>query len=209
MRRIFTIMIFSILPFPHSIGANDDPATEIDRIEEDWKLVISTPDTNLTCPQVQTLMRLDSHRNSAFLAFNLNYRELPSFYAGGLQVKIQDGDDTLATDSQGSEQLSTSNETIAWTQRLTLTDGVLRFKVSSGTSTTWGVFGQGDDDLAVSLSTERSSLSDYSPTASARDSGPGFGSNRVTSMALLRVRYYHGDTLISTDSTEREVVNYN
>jgi hypothetical protein len=204
MQRLTLIALLAILSFPCILGASAIDPT-IDRIEEDWQLVISTPDPNLTCPQITTQLKLDSDPLSSVMVFNLNYRDAPSFSAGGLQVKVQAGDQTRATSSQGSAQLQTNGETITWTQRLSLSEGVLFYKVASGSSVTWGNFGAGDSELAVSVATSRTSLVNYSPDASANSSGPGFGSNRLTSMTLLCVRYYQGQTLVSTDTTPRSV----
>ena len=68
-----------------------------------------------------------------------------------------------------------------------------------------GAFGASDDQLTVSTSTSLTSLAGYSPAASVAKSGVGFQSNRVTSLTLLRVRYYQGNTLLSTDETPRPV----
>ena len=50
-------------------------------------------------------------------------------------------------------------------------------------------------------------LSSYKPDYSAAKSGVSWESNRVQSMTLLRVRYYNGDTLLKTDSTQRKVID--
>ena len=205
MRRSFAIAFLAIMPFALALTASATINPLIDGIEEDWQLVVSTPDPNVTCPQVTTLMQLDSNPASAAMFFNLNYRETPAFNPGGLQVKIQDSSQTYATANQGTAQLQTSNETITWTQRLSLSGGVVSYKVNSGNSTTWGSFGVAATDLAVSTPTSRTSLINYNPADSATNSGPGFGSNRLTSMTLLRVRYYQGTTLLSTDTTPRPV----
>ena len=204
MKRLTLIALLAILPFPCFLGASAIDST-IDRIEEDWQLVISIPDPNLTCPQITTQMKLDSDPLSSVMVFNLNYCDAPSFLAGGLQVKVQAGDQTLATSSQGSAQLQTNGETITWTQQLSLSQGVILFKVVSGSSVTWGNFGADASPLAVSVATSQTSFANYSPDASAKNSGPSFGSNRVTSMTLLCVRYYQGQTLVSTDTTTRSV----
>ncbi len=88
---------------------------------------------------------------------------------------------------------------------MSLTGGALSYKIASGNSTTWGEFGVGDDELAVSTPTSLTSLAGYSPDASVQGSGPSFGSNRVTKMTLVRVRYYQGQTLLATDEAPRSV----
>jgi hypothetical protein len=101
--------------------------------------------------------------------------------------------------------LATNNESITWTQRMSLNGGNVSYQVVSGQSTTWGQFGQGDEKLAVTFNSPVSSLSNYSPDSSVARTSVSFESNRVTSMNLVRVRYYQGGTLLSTDSTSRSV----
>ena len=164
-----------------------------------------SPDPNVTCPQVTTSMMPDAGDPTAILVFNVNYREAPTFYAGGLQVKIQNGPQPLTNARQGSAQLATDGEQITWTQRMSLSGGTLSYKVASGNSITWGSFGADDGDLAIGVATARASLATYDPDASASNSGPSFGSNRVRQMTLLRVRYYQAGVLLFTDPTPRPV----
>ncbi len=206
MRRFVAIALFAVGSLAVNLSAPAAIDPTIDGIEEDWQIVINTPDVNLTCPQIQTIMRPDSSTpSSTMMVFNLNYSENPDFVAGGLQVKIQHGDTIRASATQGTGQLNTNNETITWTQRMSLSNGALNFKVSAGSSTTWGQFGVGASDLAVTSSTRRTSLTYYSPDDSVSNSGVGFGSNRLASMTLTAVRYYRGKTLVSTDNTDRTV----
>ena len=88
---------------------------------------------------------------------------------------------------------------------MSLSGGSVNVNVVNGQSTTWGNFGQGEGSLGVSLSSSVSDLSSYQPTYSVSKSGASWQANRVTSMTLLRVRYYSGGQLISTDSTPRTV----
>lgn len=205
MFRPFAVTLLAAMLLPFALGADDADDAPIDRVEEDWELVIASPAPGVTCPQVSTSMSPDAGASSTVMAFNLNYRETPSFQAGGLEVKILNGDQAVASDSQGSAQFQTDGETVTWTQRLNLAGGSIHFKVVSGKSTTWGDFGDGDNDLAVAVPTSRTSLAGYSPDTSVRNSGPSFGPNRVTRMTLLGVRYYRGNTLVSTDTTPRPV----
>jgi hypothetical protein len=87
-----------------------------------------------------------------------------------------------------------------------IASGVVSFSIDSGKSTTWGKFGQGQQ-LSVngSFTTTLTSLSNYSPATSVGNSGVGWEPNRVTSMTLVRVRYYAGGKLLSTDNTSRSV----
>ena len=158
------------------------------------------------------VMSPNSDPTAAFVTFYLNYRDYPNWQPGGLQLKAygaasdpSSAPPLLDTDTQGTEVCSTSGETITWTQRMSLSSGSLKVNVVNGQSTTWGNFGQGQGSLGVSVSSSLSDLSSYQPTYSVSKSGASWQSDRVTSMTLLRVRYYNNGQLISTDSTPRTV----
>lgn len=205
MRRALAVLFLAALPIPFALGmaAQDQPVA--DRVEEDWELVVAIPEPNLTGPQISTSMLPSSVDSSRDMVFNLNYRENPSFVPGGVQVQVRNGDNVIASSSLGTAQFQTQNETITWTQRMSLSDGNVQFKITAGNSTTWGEFGNAEVQLAVSAPTSVNSLAGYNPATSVTKSGVSFQSNLVTKMTLLRVRYYQGDTLLSTDETPRPV----
>jgi hypothetical protein len=175
------------------------------RVEEDWQIVIANPDPVAVGPQITTCMSPTGDPSDTFVAFDLNYRDYPSFSPGGLQVKVCKGETVSDSDSQGSDIAFTPNESITWTQRMSLSLGSLSYSICNGQSTTWGQFGQGVGSLSVSAESSATSLAAYSPAYSVAKSGVGWQSDRVTSMKLLQVRYYSNNELISTDSTPRTV----
>src|SRR5690348_6875547 len=81
-----------------------------DRVEEDWELVIATPDTVGAGPQMTTSMSPVADDTGPFVAFDLNYREYPDFVAGGMQVQVWSEKQLLATASQASAQCNTAGE---------------------------------------------------------------------------------------------------
>lgn len=182
------------------------PVQLIDQVQEDWKLVVRAPDTVGVGPQITTCMSPVSDKSSPFVAFDLNYREYPSFQAGGMQLQVWSGGSVLSTSSQGSNQFSTVNETVTWTQQMSISAGTLTYGIANGRSTTWGRFGQGYGLLNVTFPTTITDLSlTYSPDVSAANSGASWEANYVTSMTLIQVRYYSNGQLIATDSTPRSV----
>ena len=199
LRLIALTLLAVLLPLtaPYDLGA-----AGADAVEEDWELVLATPDPDVTSPQITTSMQLDSSVELPTMNFILNYRDTPAFAAGGVQVKMTAGGSTTAA-SKGSEQLQTPDETVTWTQRLSLNGGAVTFEVVSGKSTTWGDFGAGT--LSVGASTGVGSLAGYDPAVSVSKSSPTFGANRVARMTLLRVRYYRDHMLLSTDATPRPI----
>jgi hypothetical protein len=185
-----------------AVARADDPLP--DRIEEDWVVVVATPDLERVGPQITTSMGPTAVRTTApFVAFDLNYREYPSFIAGGMQLQVWSGGTLQKYATSKTEQFNTQGEQITWTQRMSLSVGTITYQVVSGSSTTWGAFG---DDLSVSFATGLSSLAGYSPNTTVANSGASWQMNKVQKMTLVAIRYYAGSTLISTDSTARPLV---
>lgn len=182
---------------------NPNVALPIDRVEEDWELVILTADVPTAGPQITTTMCPGPIEDHPDANFNLNYREGETFEAGGLQIEVFDGSNLVAVANSGTAPLNTDSETITWTQKLSIASGSVTYCVQSGHSTTWGDFG--GDDLSVTFASTLDDLSGYSPSVSVSKSGIGWQSNHVRSMRLMRVRSYSGTTLVSTDATHRTV----
>jgi hypothetical protein len=191
-----------------SDNAYAQTSTPPDQIQEDWQVVIGVPDPSNAGPQISTYLSPVSDGSTPFFIFDLNYQDSPTFTAGGMQVQVWSGDTLVSGATKGTAQLSTTNETITWTSVMSIssTTGTVSFGINSGRSTTWGKFGQGQQlNINGSFTTSLTSLSNYSPATSVANAGVGWESNRVTSMTLLRVRYYAGGKLLSTDNTARSV----
>ena len=182
-------------------GAADGPT--VYRVEEDWRLVLNEPGTDIDAPQFHTLMSPTAYGDQIYALVSWNYRELPDFAAGGLQLQGWAGDDCVDELSVGENSLSRDAETITWTQRLECTGGPLRFTVVNGQSLSWGMFGGWG--ITVSLDAGVNSLANYSPTVSKDNSCVTFGSNRVNVLMITQVRRYYTDGSMSTDTTPRIV----
>jgi hypothetical protein len=205
MNRKLTVLLSVASTLGLMLGASFQSTPQPDRIEEDWQLVVGAPSTGNNCPQVLTSMSPTGVDTDPAMVFKLNYRDQPSYQDGGLSAQVWQGKQFVSNSDQGSEQLSTPNETITWTQRISLSGGNLNFKVLSGNSTTWGQFGANDTDLAVNTSSSLADLSGYTPAKSVAKAGATYGADKVSSMTLVQVRYYQGSTLLSTDTTARQV----
>lgn len=171
------------------------------RVEEDWELVLNDPDGETASPQFATVMSPFSDTDSYYAQTLWNYRETPDFVPGGVQLHSYRGTETLRRRSVEYRVLSSSAETILWTQSLETDGTTLTYSVFDGTSTTWGTFGR---DMNISSSAGVPDLSGYDPSFSAANACVTFGSNRVDSLVLKRVRYYGHDGLLYTDETPRE-----
>jgi hypothetical protein len=208
MRRFFlcaTVLALT-LNTPGSLNSASLDNPVITRVEEDWQLIVATPDTTEQGPQATICMSPTSVQSDPFVAFDLNYREYPDFESGGMQVQVWSNNQVIQTATQHRDQFATDNETITWTQSMSLSDSQVTYQVKNGSSMTWGQFG-GDDDLQVTFPTSAADLGAYSPDYSANSSGVTWQSNRVTSLTLVQIRYYAGSMLINTDTNPRVIVS--
>lgn len=172
------------------------------RIEEDWRMQLNEPDRHVDSPQFHTIMTPYANLDSYFAQVLWNYRETPDFSAGGVQLQSYNGTRLQSRRSLEYGRLSTSAETIRWTQALE-TDGTrLTFEVVNGESSTWGTFGR---DMRIADHADLPSLDQYNPDVSVRESCVTFGANRVNSLRIVEVRYYGASGLLRTDSTPRVV----
>jgi hypothetical protein len=209
--RSMTFLAMLALAGSIGLGQTSSTSNPPDQVEEDWQVVIASPNPDESGPQLTTCMSPASDGSTPFVAFDLNYRDYPSFQPGGLQAKVYSNGTVTASvtdsSSQGEDLLQTPNETITWTQRMSLTAGnTVTYSVVIGKSTAWGAFGPGQGLDPVSFTAPITSLAAYSPTTSVAKSGVGWQSNRVSQMTLLRVRYYSGGQLIATDNTPRPII---
>src|SRR5262245_30122484 len=161
-------------------------SSTIDCVEEDWELVVGTPDLVSAGPQFTTTMSPEGDNSKSFVAFNLNYRDLP-FRVGGMQMTSWSGKaNTGISDGTRTSAMAIPSERVTWTQRLSVSGGQATLQINNGSSSTWGQFGQ-SGSFSLSFSTTASDLSSYSPDKSAQYSGPTWQSNRVSKMTLLQV----------------------
>ncbi len=155
-------------------------------IEEHWELQLSQPDSELSAPQLTMVMSPTSDVSGAHFLFTLNHSTVPDYQPGGMQVQAWSGD-SLSQEKvgQSAAALENSNETVHWTQRLSLGDGNLTFQVVDGQSETWPTFG--GDELLGSVPSSLTGLNSYRPSVSLGESQVGYAENRVTSLTLTKL----------------------
>lgn len=202
-----TLLLSAVLAFPFGGILAQEAVVGADQVEEDWELVIETPDVRQVGPQITTTMSPTHDNATFFVAFNLNYRSNPSFQAGGMQIEAWKNKEILEISSRASGQFNTPGEVVTWTQRMSIgEEGRVRYQVTNGQSTTWGQFGQGNGLSNVSFPTALNSLADYRADYSAANSAASWQSNHVARMTLVRVRYYSSGRLVLTDNTPRTIL---
>lgn len=168
-------------------------AAKVIAIEEFWELSVGGPESPRCAPQVSMVMSPEDHLDNDWFVFTLNHGTFPNFVAGGVQLQRWRNNDVLATaDSQRTDVLAYEGETVRWTQRMTLHDGVLSVRIKDGTSQTWGTFGHGSS-LRLSTPTNLTSLNGYRPAVSIEESGITYAGNRVSSLVLLKLRWFTDD----------------
>lgn len=190
-----------------SVMANAPP---IIKIEEDWELVIATPDPQADCPQIVTVFGPTNPNFGTHTVFELNHGTLPSYSEGGMQLQVWTGNLLVGYRSQFSPtELRYTGETVRYTTRCEIRksdynyDGYwnrLRMEVVNGTSTTWGEFG-GSTSLRISLWTSRDDLNPFDPNHSLTHSRVTFGANRVNRFCRKAIRLYTAEGLYASDNT--------
>ncbi len=177
-------------------------AADIVRVEEDWELVVASPDPGSDAPQVTCMFSPVGNIQSAHAALELNQRSAPSFASGGVQLQLWNGE-ALVTHKEGANTavMATADESVRWTQVMEVSGGVLKFSVVNGQSTTWGSFG--GEDLKLQAPTTLTSLNAYNPAVSLQNSAVGYASNRVKSLVLKRIRFVLSTGEVLEDPTVR------
>jgi hypothetical protein len=180
---------------------NEGPV--IVRVEEDWELVLLTPDPVNTAPQVTCAVSPIGDLSSVYATFELNHQSQPGFATGGLHLQLwRDETSLVSRHSPQLEVMSTVAERVRWTQAMTLEAGGLTFEILNGDSTTWGSFG-GEGYLKASVSTDLPNLNQYDPRVSVANSGAGYAGNRVHALTLTAVRVVTSTGEVYQDDTDR------
>jgi hypothetical protein len=206
MKRFAWLAGLALLGMTPSHLTGQDAST-IDRVEEDWELVISQPEPDEESPQILNVIAPGGSTNSDFYVFEINHNTQPEYSAGGLELQRWTGNAVQSWSAfPDTSPLSTPNETITYTLRMKLYGGVLAVSVRNGQSVTWGDFGP--DNLRIWSFTTLTNLNNYSTDNSVANSRIGYASYRVTRFALKEVRYYSGSVLVKTDTTDRVVHEY-
>lgn len=162
-------------------------------VEEQWELSIGEPDTGRSAPQATMVMSPNGNLSSTYFLFNLNCRTLPNYQQGGVQVQRWEGNSVVGSGTGSiDEPLSQSEDTVKWTQRISLHDGQITFEVVDGSCDSWGQFGN-DGSLKLTSETSLNSLNAYKPAISLNESQIGYADNRVKSLTLKKLVWQTDD----------------
>lgn len=206
--RVATVVTsISVLAGAPSQANNLEDSTVV-RIEEDWKLIVTDPSPESSGPQVQTVMLPtgdgDGEGDGISATFLINHRNVSRYYPGGMQVCMYNNESLLTSrSSSDTEIMNTMDETVTWTQAMSLEGDRLKFEVINGQSSTWGKFGGAH--LRLMHDTRLLDLNGYHPDHSIDNSGVPYAAHRVGLFALERVRLFTADGQVFEDATLREV----
>ena len=196
-------VVLGLVISPVSVQAQDP--VPVKRVEEDWVLVLNDPSADNAAPQVTCVMSPVGHADGVFATLELNHGTLPEYRAGGLQLQVWNGEDWLTVRDHADTTLHQSGEVVTFTRKMWLNGGKLNFNVVNGNSSSWGAFGA-TDNIKLAIASSLSDLNGYSPDLSKSQSGIGYGSQRVQTLKLNKIRYYDGlGNLLQEDTTPRVV----
>ena len=188
-----------------AVSASAETAAAVVAVEEDWELVVGTPDPNSDGPQLACTMSPLGDVESHHCMLEINHHTIPCFAPGGLQLEVWNGETPVHERKfPDPSLLSTPGEVVRWTQRMELDDTGLVFEIINGTSTTWGNFG-GQGYLKATVTTDLQNLNAYHPSVSVANSGISYAANRVQSLVLRKVRVYTSTGEVLEDNTVRPV----
>src|SRR4051794_29505600 len=145
MRRVLSVLTLVILAsaVPHAASTQTLLSgfalkQGVQGIEEDWEVVLNTPDPTSNGPQIMTYMSPVGDTSKPYSWFMLNVRDAPNPTAGGgMQIQVWTYADSLLTSSTwGTNQLNTTGEVIRWTQRIYYPGGgaSATYEIRNGTS---------------------------------------------------------------------------
>jgi len=178
-------------------------AVDVVHVEEDWQLVLGQPDSPTVGPQIAVTMSPFGDLNDTFFTLEINHRSAPYWTPGGLTIHHWCGDWRVESlDRTDRTVMTTSSETVTWTQSLDTSNGALTFQVKNGSSTTWGRFGY-SGFFKLQTGWGVMNLNSYSPLVSVAQSGVAYAGNRVQSLKLMQTRFTLSDGTVVTDNTVR------
>jgi hypothetical protein len=201
---VFEFVVASSAP----LSAADGDSPQIVRVEEDWALVVGTPDPDTNAPQVVCVFAPTADVDYGYAEFDVNHHSQPTYVPGGLQLQVwSNGRPIVVNNDPDGGVIATPSEQVTWTQSMTLDNGVLTFAVTGGQSNTWGTFGN-DGRLQLRTAAALTDLNGYDTAVSVTNSGIGYASNRVSVLKITAVRRYTADGRVLTDDAPHVVFQH-
>jgi hypothetical protein len=172
---------------------------DVVKIEQDWEIVVGTPDPTMCSPQLFILLYPESG-GDYWSEFLINYNDQPQFSAGGVQIQVWQGGYVLdgADNSPHQAILQNAGETVTFTLSMRVIDNALHFRAKNVSSPSFGSI----PNLRTSVPYNPPNLNKYSTADTVANSGILYGSNRVTSFTLKAVRKYDAAGNVQTEGPQ-------
>lgn len=190
----FCVTVTCSLQAP-SVAFGEDPSHHHSKpywVEEDWEMVIHEPDVKTNSPQVSFFL-YPGGTDERYFQLQMNFAAEEGFSSGGFRVGAFV--DEIPVDEERSRVrgvLAWDGDKVEWTSAMAVFDGKLMYALKDGHGLQWGSFG--GPEFLVSMPNEHiNDLSNYDPQQSLDNVDIGFGSNRVHSIRLKRVRVVYTD----------------
>ncbi len=123
----------------------------------------------------------------------MNYAADQSYSAGGFHVAAIAQETQVDEARSGTRNgLSSSHDTIRWTNVMAVINQELLFAIKNGYCSDWGAFG-GPEYLVKMSAGSITDLNSYHPRSSLSDVDIGYGANRVAEIELKSVRVFYVD----------------
>lgn len=180
--------------------------TTVVRVEEDWEVLIGTPDPFLDMPQIVTVFGPADPETGVHAVFELNHGTLPEFGEGGMQLQYWSAETLKGYRRQKAPtEFSTANETVTYTTVTEIENGNLTLSVANGKSRTFGDFGD-ESSLRIQVKTDIANLNGMGLENSIRHSKVTYGANHVQKFQRTRVRMLNAaDEVVATDTQVRDI----
>ncbi len=167
--------------------------SSIYKIEEDWEMVIHEPDPANNSPQVTFFTSPSVNLDDCYFQLQMNFAAEEGFSSGGFRVGAFV--DEVPVDEERSRVrgvLAWDGDKVEWTSAMAVIEGQLYYALKNGHGLQWGTFG-GPEFLVSMPNGTLTDLSKYSAQRSLENVDIGFGSNRIQSIRLKRVRLIYTD----------------
>lgn len=174
-----------VLALPAAAAAQIGP---IVRVEQDWEVVIKSPDTNRATPQLALWMRPDPALDAGFLV-TINYQDTPAFATGGVGIQGWHQDACLGSRSHLLGRSPEKDERIEITTFMEIANGKASFGVSKGKSKTFGDLSKAGLTVA-NVQAGTTSLARYSTQDSVDNCLFTASPERVGMVKITQVRAY-------------------
>ena len=202
VRRFGTL--FFALAAGVTSGADPSPeaSPEIIRVEEDWIVYVTNPDSLTGAPQIANVIAPRSSTDGTFGIVELNHGSQPNFSSGGVQVQSWSGEQPVSTaPADETGVLAIAYDKLVYTVAMELSGDEIRFTLKDGKSRTWGHFAR--QGVSAAAPKNDLTLQDYDPQFSVDNTSINVGAHRVDLMYQKETRYYSAAGLERRDTTPR------